>query len=69
MHFLAATNDSGGFLTKALRNQGAAKTLAAYTLGALVGSVYTLLEVNDRVGKTINRMSVFQLMSPPCAAA
>ena len=58
MRFLAATNDSGGFLTKVLRNQGAAKTRTVYTLGTLVGSVYILLEVIDRGGKTINRVSV-----------
>ena len=58
MRFLAATSDSGGFLTKALRNQGAAKARTVYTLGTLVGSVYTLLEVIDRGGKTINRVSV-----------
>ena len=58
VHFLAATNDSGGILTKVLRNKGAAKTRTVYSLGTLVGSENIRLEVNDRVGKTINRVSV-----------
>ena len=69
VHFLAATNDSGGILTKVLRNKGAAKTRTVYSLCTLVGSENIRLEVNDRVGKTINRVSVLLLTSPPCAAA